>query len=162
MEVFALIVWSILLILSIILEAITTSLVSIWFIPGILIAMALTAFNVPIVIQIIVFVVVSLICLIATKPLVTKIKAKMKNGKTNLDTLIGNQYIVIEPSPDKFTCGLIRVGDIEWKILPIDNEILEVNDIVVVSEIKGNTMYVRKYKPHNMEQKEQKERKEDK
>ena len=136
--------WGILLIFAIIIEVVTTALVSIWFIPGIIIAMILSCFKVSFAIQCVVFLLVSFICLLLTKPIANKIKNSSLDCETDLEKMIGTKHLVIKESLNEFETGLIRIKDIEWSILSIDKTPLYVNDVVIIEKIEGNTLYCKK------------------
>ena len=80
-------IWLIVVVLTAIVEACTINLVSIWFTIGALVALLLAYFNVSIVWQVIAFVIVSLICILITRPLAKKyLRGNIVIGKTALVT----------------------------------------------------------------------------
>ena len=93
MENYIVFVWLIFAAFMLVCEALTTQLVSIWFVIGGIAAAVTCIFTDNLLIQSSVFIVVSFICLIVTRPLVKKV---MKNKKqpTNSDRLIGRVGIV--------------------------------------------------------------------
>ena len=148
MSLSTLFLWGALLLFAIILEIATTSLISIWFIPGIVIAMILSCFNVSFAIQCIVFLIISVLCLILTKPIAKKLKNSKIDCETDLEKMIGTKHLVLKESLNEFETGMVRIKDIEWSILSSDNQPLYVNDIVVVEKIEGNTLYCKKMIVH--------------
>ena len=74
-------------------EALTSQLVSIWFVIGGICAAISCIFTDNILIQSSVFIIVSFVCLIFTRPLVKKI-TKKKIEHTNSDSLIGRMGLV--------------------------------------------------------------------
>ena len=76
------IVWLVLLIVFIAVEAATTTLVSIWFCAGAAVALLFSAFVPNAVAQTAVFLVVSLLCLVLMRPLVRKKTPKPRCPQT--------------------------------------------------------------------------------
>lgn len=80
--------WFILFLFLLIIELMTVNLVSIWFAIGAIASMISTIWTDSFIVQLIVFIVVSLISLIITKPIVHKLK-KDNFVPTNSDRVIG-------------------------------------------------------------------------
>lgn len=89
------VLWSVLLILFIIAEAITVQLVSIWFAIGSLVALIANFCGANILVQAALFVGVSFAALLLTRPLVKKFSTP-KIQRTNIDRIIGERAIVTE------------------------------------------------------------------
>ena len=77
-------------------EILTLGLTTIWFAVGALAAFLLTLVNAPLALQIIVFVVVSMVMLIFTRPIMTKYLNK-QTTKTNAESLVGRRARVLIP-----------------------------------------------------------------
>ena len=95
-------------------EAFTTQLVSIWFVFGSVCAAITSIFTDDILIQSAVFLVVSLIALIITRPLVKKLKAKRGTTSTNADRLFGKIGIVLSDIEDINSVGQVKVEGATW------------------------------------------------
>ena len=65
-------VWTIILVIAVIVEAITIDLVSIWFGIGAIAALICHFFGVGEVLQIVIFAIVSIVCIVASRPLAKK------------------------------------------------------------------------------------------
>ena len=89
------IVWGILFAVSVIAEAVTLQLVSVWFAAGALAAFIMASVGIPTVWQAIVFTAVSVILLCVTRPLIKKIQVK-DVLPTNADAEIGKIAVVTE------------------------------------------------------------------
>ena len=89
MEQYMPIVWIGFAIFMLLCEGFTTQLVSIWFVLGSICAAVTTIFTSDITIQSAVFLVVSLVSLIVTRPLVKRFKRRNKTTGTNADRHIG-------------------------------------------------------------------------
>ncbi len=104
--------WIIAFIVLIFIELITVNLVSIWFAIGSIAAYVTTFFTDNFMIQLIVFVIVSIISLLAMKPLTKKIRNR-KYEPTNLDRVIGEEGVVTKDI-SKNTYGEVKVSGSIW------------------------------------------------
>lgn len=110
------IIWTIVIVTSIIVEAATINLVSIWFAFGAALAIIADQFSLGIAGQIAVFAISSAIIIGATRPLAKKY-LRGRITKTNLDRIIGKHCLITETiTPDKkgeaklmVTCGVPQV-----------------------------------------------------
>ena len=97
-------IWLGIVLLSVIVEVSTVALVSIWFMPSALVAMILAFCGVPLWIQILVFLILSALCLLFAKPLSKKVLG-VKHVATNADSVIGEEAVVIEAINNLEACG---------------------------------------------------------
>lgn len=134
-------IWVIVIVGLLILEFQTADLVSIWFIIGALISGVSVLFNAPIWLQIILFVVVSGICILATRPLAKKINSK-DTIPTNVDSLI-HKVAVVTKEIKNGEKGEVKV---DYKLWPAISNVGEFNvgDRVIVQSIVGNKLQVAK------------------
>ena len=88
--------WIILFLVLLFIELATVNLVSIWFSVGALAAFVTSFFTDSALIQLLVFVVVSIVALFITAPLVEKLRKKEKVVPTNLDRVIGKRAEVVK------------------------------------------------------------------
>lgn len=136
------IAWAVLALLSIIVEAATVSLVSIWLIPGEIVAALMAALELPLWSQILTFILLSSVLLAATR----KISKKLLNGrneKTNFDLLIGKVAVVSEEIDNVHQKGAVKIGGKEWTARSmIDDVSFAVGDVVTVKEISGVKLIV--------------------
>ncbi len=135
-------IWLAVFVLAFIIEAITQDLVSIWFGLGALVCVCIS-FVTPWWVQIIVFVVVSSITLVATRPLVKKILSRTER-KTNSDEFIGQKVKVITDIT-KFDGGEVKLNGIIYTAIlkETDEETIKADSIVEVIAIKGNRLVVK-------------------
>jgi membrane protein implicated in regulation of membrane protease activity len=138
-------VWLAITVVAIIVEVTTTEMLSIWFAGGSLLAMLATALKAPLIVQICVFVVVSLILLVAFRKMVLK---KLSKGETNLnaDSAVGKEFELLTPiqfnSP-----GSIKVNDVVWNVvLENQSKTIPEKTIVKVVGLKGNKYIVEEVK----------------
>ena len=108
-------VWLGIAVVLAIVEVSTTQLVSLWFVIGAAVTSVCSAtfLKNQIVWQIVIFIVVSAIMLILTRPLVKKLKAN-KPVSTNSDRNIGKTGLVISEINPEFGEGQVRVGNEKW------------------------------------------------
>ncbi|MBR6072637.1 MAG: NfeD family protein [Acholeplasmatales bacterium] len=141
-------IWLGIFVFTVILEAITQDLVSIWFSLGSLASMCVS-FGVPYWVEIIVFVVVSSITLIFTRPLVKKLTDR-QIVKSNTDEFVGKKVKVVS-DVDKYDGGEIKInGIIYTAILPEEeSETISKDSIVEIVTIKGNKLVVKKVEEEN-------------
>lgn len=104
--------WIIAFLVLILIELVTVNLVSIWFAIGSIAAYITTFFTDNFMIQLIVFVIVSIISLLAMKPLTKKIRDR-KYEPTNLDRVIGKEGVVTKDIT-KNSYGEVKVSGSIW------------------------------------------------
>ena len=130
-------VWLGVIVLAIIAEASTVSLVSIWFVPSACIAMILALCNVALWIQIAVFFITFLLLMIFIKPLL-KNCFRMKPVATNADTVIGADAVVSEPINNLEAKGQVKVRGQVWSARSADESVTYAEgEIVRVLRIEG-------------------------
>ena len=136
------ILWIIVLAATILIEAATMGLTTIWFSGGALAAMLVEMLGGNIYLQIIVFLVVSLILLYFTRPVAIKYFNKERE-KTNLDSLLGKQAVVTSSIHNLSETGQIMLDGKEWTARSNDPSIsFEAGEIVRVVSIKGVKLMV--------------------
>ncbi len=135
--------WLILLIIFIVVEAVTMGLTTIWFAGGALAAIGATVLHAPIPIQIIVFLLVSLLLLFFTRPVAVKYFNK-KRVKTNVEGFIGRQAIVISEIDNLQGIGQVTVGGQQWSARSSDEEVvIAVGTVVDVMDVSGVKLIVK-------------------
>lgn len=121
--------------------ATSMALISIWFAAGSLVALVLSAFDVPLWIQLLVFILVSAILLICTRPIAKK-HAK-NNIDTNIRIIIGKTAKVIEDIDNLKATGRVRLDGVDWTAISDTGEIIEKDSHVTVTKIEGSKLYVK-------------------
>ena len=140
---FAPIIWLALVIVLIVVEVATYQLVAVWFALGAAVSLIVSLFNLSTTVQIVVFVIVSLIALILSRPLVKKLQSAPKE-KTNADRIIGQTARVLQPiTPDQK--GRVRVDGQDWSAAAQNKgESFAVGEDVTIVRIEGVTVYVQR------------------
>ena len=135
--------WIALLVGAVVAEAVTNDLVAIWFFPAAIIALITSFFEAPIWVQILVFVIVGLALVIATRPLCRKF-LKSKDVKTNLDMLIGKTCIVTEEIRNIDGVGEVKVNGLCWSARAEDeSRVIAVGEQVTILQIQGVKLIVK-------------------
>ncbi|MDR2873345.1 MAG: NfeD family protein [Methanobrevibacter sp.] len=92
-------------------------------------------------IQMAVFIIVTLICVLLSRPIAKKLTNNSSSKKSNADRLIGEEAIVIkEIIPDYM--GTVKILGDTWRA--IANEEISVDKKVIVKEINGVKLVVEK------------------
>ena len=140
------IIWLILLIVLLAVEVMTLGLSSIWFAGGALIAFIAALLGADLYIQIILFLAVSILLLIFTRPLAVR----YLNGKTtatNVDSLIGAQAVVTGDINNLLGEGEIAVNGVPWSARSEqEGLIIETGKVVEIVKIIGVKAIVREMK----------------
>lgn len=150
-------IWLSIMVVAVILEIITTDLVSIWFAFGSIVPLILSAFDVlnPIW-QTTIFVVISAILIVSLRKVTMKWLFKNTNSKTNVDALIGEKHRLLETT-DFETLGKIKIKDIDWSVMGEKQQTIEKGSVVEIVKIEGNKLIVKPVATDNKtEQKENK------
>lgn len=122
-----------------IIEICTINLVSIWFAIGAFVSFFVSMFTENIFIQGAVFLVVSLLTLLVTKPFIKKMK--FQNVRTNLDRVVGMEGVVTEEI-SKFEIGEVKVDGKRWSAK--SDSSISVGDVVEIERIDGVKLIVKK------------------
>lgn len=135
------IVWAAAIIGFAILEGITFQLVSIWFVFGSLAAFIASLLGASVTVQVIIWLVVSVLALAITRPIVKK-KLTAKIQPTNADRCIGRDATVLETIDNARSVGQVKVDGKVWSARSLDGGIIEENTVVTVKKIEGVKLLV--------------------
>ena len=125
-----------------IIEAITYQLVSIWFVAGALVSTVIAVFMPEaILLQIIVFVAVSLVALLVTRPFVRKLTNKEKTP-TNSDRNIGKNGYVLDDINNELGVGRVNIDGAVWSAKSEDDSVIKKDTRVTVRDIRGVKLIV--------------------
>ena len=141
MENYIVFVWIIFAVFMLICEVLTTQLVSIWFVLGGIAAAVTCIFTDDLLIQTLVFVLVSLVALLATRPLVKKV-LKNKKEPTNSDRLIGRVAIVTMDIVNQTGEGQVNVDGKIWSAKSSDGCEIKSGASVKIISIEGVKLVV--------------------
>ena len=140
-------VWLGILIVFVGVELATAQLTTIWFAGGALAAFILSFFSgISIWVQLVVFVLVSLLLLVFTRPALIKLIDKNK-VKTNIETVPGKIALVTEQIENLLGKGAVEISGIVWTArAEDDDEVIAVGEKVVVVRIEGVKVIVKKFR----------------
>ncbi len=137
------IIWLVVLIAAVVVEVLTMGLTTIWFAGGALVAIVATLLHAPIAAQVILFFVVSLLLLFFTRPVAVKYFNKDR-VKTNVESLVGRQAIVISEINNIQGTGQVTVGGQQWSARSADDRaVVPAGAVVNVLSINGVKLIVR-------------------
>ena len=114
-------------------------LTTIWFAIGSLVALFLALFGANVWIQVIVFILVSLVMILFTRPIAVKY-FNTDRVRTNAESLIGRQAIVTQAIDNLHATGKVMVAGQEWTARSDQDDILieegAVTDILAINGVK--------------------------
>ena len=146
MDINVTIVWLVLLVVLIVIELITMGLTTIWFAGGALAAALVSIPGTPVVLQVIVFLIVSLVLLFFTRPVAVKYFNKDR-VRTNIEGMIGRQAIVVSEINNIEGIGQVNTGGMEWSARSsYHNVVLPVGAVVTVLGVDGVKLIVEERK----------------
>ena len=138
--------WLVVLVVLVIIELLTMGLTTVWFAGGALIATIVSLFHAPLALQVILFLLVSAILLFFTRPLAVKYFNKDR-VRTNAESLVGRQAIVISEIDNLQGIGQVNVGGMEWSARTrMDGVKLPVGTVTTVLAINGVKLVVEERK----------------
>ena len=136
--------WLAIIILAIVVEIFTDQLVSIWFIPGAIVAIIIDFCSVDLTWQVLAFLAVSLVGIILGKKALSKNKFQPSN-KTNIDALIGEKCLVTERIDTFAGCGQAKIRGQIWSARGVsDDDTFEPGEILHVVAIEGVKLICKK------------------
>lgn len=106
-------IWLAVTVLAAIVEAVVPSLVSIWFVPGGIAALAVSLFGGQLWLQIVAFLVVSCAALLLTRPLARRFQQRGR-ASTNADMVLGQTALVTEEIDNVLGTGRATVLGNSW------------------------------------------------
>lgn len=128
--------WIVLAVALGIIEAMTVNIVTIWFAVGALAAFVAGIFTDNLAVHIGVFLVVSVVTLVLTRPLVKK-HINSKTVATNMDRFIGADGIVIEEIDEISGTGKIKAMGQVWSAKSADKSRIAKDEKVIINKIEG-------------------------
>ena len=136
------VVWLAILVALVVIELLTMGLTTVWFAGGALAATFASLLHVPVILQVILFLLVSGLLLYFTRPLAVKYFNKDR-VRTNVESLVGRQAIVISEIDNLQGIGQVNVGGMEWSArAKTDDAVLPVGAVVIVLAIDGVKLIV--------------------
>lgn len=137
----AAILWLILMVVFLIAEASTVTLVSLWFAIGALAAMAVSLLHGAVWLQTTVFLAVSILALGALRPLVRKYVTPRVTA-TNVDSVIGSTGLVTVAIDNVTASGQVKLGAMVWTARSTSGELISEGTRIRVDKIEGVKVFV--------------------
>lgn len=134
-------VWLGLMILFLIAEGATVSLVSLWFAAGAVVAMFAALLGAGVWLQTGLFLVVSGALLLMLRPIVRRYLVP-KITATNVDSLVGSTGLVTEAIDNVTASGQVKLGAMEWTARSTTGENIPQGTLIRVDRIEGVKVYV--------------------
>lgn len=136
------IIWLGLMIVLLMIEIATLGLTTLWFAGGSLVAFFAALLHAPVFVQILLFLLVSIVLLYFTRPIAVRYLNKSR-VKTNVETMIGKEAVVTQKINNLHAQGQVVVGGMEWTARTSTNEeTIEKDVIVVVEKVEGVKLIV--------------------
>ena len=122
-------------------EAMTVSLVSIWFAAGALGAIIVALLGGGLVLQVTVFLALAVALLLSLRSIVRK-HFTPHVTKTNIDSVIGATGIVVTPVNNIAALGQVQINGMEWSARSSDNSHIPAGAMVRVDRGEGVKVFV--------------------
>lgn len=136
------IVWLAVAIVLLVVEIITLGLTTIWFAGGALVACIAAALQADFLVQMILFLVVSVVLLFFTRPVAMRYMNKSRT-KTNSESLVGKEAVVLHEINNLKASGQVQLNGIEWTARAESMEdVIEKGAIVCIKKIEGVKLIV--------------------
>lgn len=136
--------WLAVLIVLLLVEIATLGLTTIWFAGGALVACVAALLHASIWVQIVLFLVVSVLLLLFTRPVAVRYMNKNRT-KTNVDSMAGKEAVVTEDIDNLKAQGVVQVNGLEWTARAGNNQdVIPKGSVVEVTRVDGVKLIVRK------------------
>ncbi|MDR0885967.1 MAG: NfeD family protein [Clostridiales Family XIII bacterium] len=146
---YMLIFWLVIAVVLAVIEGMTLGMVTIWFTVGAVVAAAVSFAGCSFQVQLICFLVVSVVLLIFTRPLL-QTRLKVGHEKNQVDNIIGKVGLVTE-AVEPFQSGLAKVNGIIWTAIAEAPEIgIAAGSRIKVVRVEGVKLIVRLAEPNEM------------
>ena len=135
------ILWLVLLVGFLAMEATTVNVTTIWFALGALAAMVASMLGAKLGLQVVLFFAVSGLLLALLRPVLRKYFTP-KLTKTNVDAVIGTTGLVTARIDNVQAQGQVKLGAMEWSARSSSGKPLEVGTLITVDRVEGVKVYV--------------------
>lgn len=136
-------IWIAVGVFFLIVELCTTALVSIWFVPAAIITCLLSFVIKSAIWQVAIFVFLSAIFMVVFRKIYKKYIKKPVDDVDQNEKLLGKIVTIIDET--NAINGRVKLGDIYWKAITENGEILSENEKAVIKSVQGTTLVVTKF-----------------
>ena len=133
--------WLMAFIILVVMEFLTMGLTTIWFAVGALVAFFASLFGATLWVQIILFLIISLVVLVIYRPLAVKY-VNSRRIKTNVDDLVGKEAKVVEKIDNLNQSGRVILNGLDWSARSTVGGIIEKDTIVRIVDVQGVKLIV--------------------
>lgn len=138
--------WLVAIVLFAIVELATLQLVAIWMAIGGIFALLGDTLGLPVWLQFMIFIIVSAVLLILTRPICRRfLSAKKVN--TNADRHIGSVAVVSEDIDNLAQKGSAVISGVTWTARSADGSIIKAGEQVKIERIEGVKLIVTRHEP---------------
>ena len=135
------IIWLVLMVVFLMIEGASVSMVSLWFGAGALAALIVALIGGEIWLQVLVFFTVSIVLLAALRPLARKYLTP-KLARTNIDSVIGQTGTVTADIDNISAQGQVRLASMEWTARSTSGDPIPAGTLIRVDRIEGVKVFV--------------------
>lgn len=139
-------IWLIVAVVLAVIEASTAQLVCIWFALGAVCAMITAIITENVLIQVLIFILSTAVFLILTRKIVRRL-TDVKASKTNADSLIGKEFIVLEEVDNLKETGTLKVSGTVWSVRNTEEGVIPSGTKVIIEKIEGVKLFVKPVTP---------------
>ena len=133
--------WLAAMVVFLVAEATTVTLISIWFALGALGAIVVALLGGNLMLQITVFLLLATLLLLSLRGIVRR-HIRPRISKTNIDSVIGATGIVLSPIDNIAALGQVQVNSVEWSARSSSGAPIEAGTLVRVDKIEGVKVFV--------------------
>lgn len=137
----AAVIWLSLMVVFLLAEAATVTLVSLWFAAGALAAMVVSLLQGSTALQILVFLAVSILLLAALRPMVRRYVAP-KLTRTNVDSVLDSTGFVTQDIDNASAQGQVKLGSMFWTARSTSGSPIPKGTLVKADRIEGVKVFV--------------------
>lgn len=137
----AAVVWLLLMVIFIWIEASTVTMISLWFAAGALASMIAALLGGELWLQLVLFVVTSGVLLALLRPVVRKCFTP-KLTRTNVDAIVGTEGIVTEEINNLLAEGQVKLNGLEWTARSTSGETIASGTQIKVDRVEGVKVFV--------------------
>ena len=135
------IIWLVLMVGFLVAEAVTVTMVSLWFAAGALVALLVSLLHLKIWIQITLFILVSGVLLACLRPMVRR-HFTPSLTRTNVDAIVGTKGVVTVEIDNVCAAGQVKLNGMEWSARSADGSIIPAGTLIRVDRIEGVKAFV--------------------
>ena len=137
-------IWIGVIVLAIVIEVLTDQLISIWFVPGAIVAIVMDFFEASPIAQCLALFLVSIAGIILAKTVLSKYLSRA-TCKTNIDAIIGEKCVVTERVDNFAGCGQAKIKGQIWSVRSVnDDDVYECGEVLKIVAIEGVKLICKK------------------